>query len=128
MIGLLMLAVVIGANAQVSHYRAEIPFDFEAAGKQYQAGSYTVGRLSDVGGFVTIRDLDRGNMRVLGLNPLPGTSNWDIPGTLTFQKIGGRYQLRQISTATFKMDVKIAKPKSELAKEGSSNKVVVALK
>ena len=127
-IGLFVLAVSIVANAQVDQqYRAEIPFDFDAAGKHYAAGTYAVGPLSSSGA-VAIRSMENGKMRVLGLNVIPGNNDWDNPGTLTFQKVGGRHQLRQISTATFKMAVRIPRAKGDLAKKDSSTEVLVSLK
>lgn len=105
-VGVLVLA--IGAHAQVSQqYRAEIPFDFEAAGKQNAAGKYTVGPVSAVSeGPIAIRSLDSGKSRMLGVNTLGGTGNWDKPGTLTFIKVNGRYYLSAIKTATFGMKIK----------------------
>ena len=125
-IALFLLAVTIGLNAQSDQqYRAEIPFDFEAAGKHYAAGSYSLGVVS---GAVMIQDRQNRHMRVLGLNTQPGTNNWDVPGTLTFRRIDGLYTLSQIVTATFKKEMKISKPKGELAKGAASTQVTVALK
>ena len=125
-IGLLVLAVAIGVDAQSDQqYRAQIPFDFEAAGKHYAAGEYTVGPVSKS---IAIRDLQTGSTRLLGPNVQAGTGNWDMPGTLSFQKIGDRYTLIQIKTPTFKRDVKVSKARAELAKAELATPVVVALK
>ena len=125
-IALFLLAVTIGLNAQSdTQYRAQIPFDFEAAGKHYAAGSYSVGLAS---GAVTIRDRQNGHMNVLGINPQAGTDNWDLPGTLTFRRIDGLYTLSQIVTPTFKKEMRIRKAKGELAKGAASAPVTVALK
>ena len=123
MIGLLVMAVVIGANAQASQqYRAEVPFDFEAGGKQYAAGKYSVGPLS---GAIAIRSLETGNMRLLGVSALAGTNDWINPGTLDFHKVNGRYTLSRISTPTFQMEMKIQK--RLVAKQSAPDKVIVAL-
>ena len=126
-IGILMLAVVMGAAAQSSqHYRADIPFGFEAGGKQYEAGKYSVGPLSQGSqGAVAIRNMQNGTMRILGIAQLQGDGNWDDAGRLTFLKVGGSYTLSQISTATFKMDVKSKKVKGqELARRASTSESV----
>ncbi len=125
-IGLLVLAVAIGVDAQSGQqYRAQIPFDFDAAGKHYAAGDYTVGPVSNS---IAIRDLQTGSMRLLGPNVQAGTNDWDMPGTLSFQNIGDRYTLIRIRTATFKKDVKVSKTRGELAKADHATEVVVALK
>ncbi len=129
-IGLLVLAVTIGANAQsAQQYRAEIPFSFDAAGKHYEAGKYSVGPVSQSSpGGIGIVDLQNRNVRVLGITSLQGDDNWDKPGRLTFVKTNGRYTLNQISTATFKMKVSSKMSKSgDLARGSSSNPEVVAI-
>ena len=108
---LCVVAVTMGANAQTAQqYRAEIPFDFVAGGKHYSAGQYSVGPVAaSTGSAVVIRDLQKGNSRVLGVNTLGGNRDWDKPGTLSFLKVNGRYRLSQISTATFSMKMKAPK-------------------
>ena len=126
-IGLFMLAVTIGVNAQANQqYRAEVPFSFEANGKHYAAGQYAVGPLSQmsVPGAIAIRNVESGNAAVLGINSLHGDVNWDKPGRLTFVKQNGRYTLKDISTATFTMKMKASKSQTaELAEV-----VAIALK
>ena len=129
---LLVLAISVGAKAQSDQYRAEIPFSFEAAGKHYEAGKYSVGPLSQVSspGGIAIRDLQNGNARMLGVNSVQGDNKWDKPGTLSFLKVGGQYRLSQISTPTFKMKMKgQADKNSEVAQRtpSASNIVTVAL-
>ena len=118
-IGLFMLAVTIGVNAQANQqYRAEVPFSFEANGRHYAAGQYSVGPLSQmsVPGAIAIRNIGNGNSAVLGISAPQGDSNWDKPGRLTFVKENGRYTLRDISTATFSMKMKASKSRTaELA-------------
>ena len=118
-IGLFMLAVTIGVNAQAnSQYRAEVPFSFEANGKHYAAGQYAVGPLSQmsVPGAIAITNVGNGKAAILGINSLQGDVNWNKPGQLTFVKENGRYTLRDISTATFSMKMKASKSRTtELA-------------
>ena len=127
-IGILVLAVTIGVNAQSDQtYRAEIPFAFEAAGKHYEAGTYSVGPLSQTAARgIAIRDLKRGNYRLLGLSDA-GNNNWNKPGSLTFQKVNGQYMLSQISTATFKMKMK-SKKSDDGQLAGGAPRDVVAIK
>ena len=104
-VGVLVLA--IGAHAQLSQqYRAQIPFDFVAAGKTHAAGKYTVGPISDSNSPVAIRNLASGKSRMLGINTLGGSNDWNKPGKLTFLKVNGAYHLSAISTPTFGMKLK----------------------
>lgn len=118
-VGLFMLAVTIGVNAQASQqYRAEVPFSFEANGRQYAAGEYAIGPLSQVSvpGAIALRNLENGHGAILGINALQADTNWNKPGRLTFVKENGRYTLRDISTATFTMKMKRSKSRTaELA-------------
>ena len=132
LIGLFVIAVTIGANAQSdTQYRAEIPFDFEARGKHYEAGNYSVGPLSQAAtpGGIAIRDIRNRNARILGVVSLSGDNDWDKPGILTFVKVNGRYTLSQISTATFTMKLKSRKSSGELARQTTlgSESVAIAL-
>lgn len=129
MIGLLVLAVTIGASAQTSQqYRAEIPFDFEARGQHFAAGQYSIGPLSEVSqGGVALRNLRKGGVRVLGLNALGGNGDWNKPGTITFLKINGRYRMSEISTATFSMKIKGPKSSRGLARDNTPSPEAVAV-
>lgn len=125
-VGLFMLVVTIGVKAQATQYRAEVPFSFDANGKHYAAGQYSVGPMSQVSapGAIAIQNLKNGNAAILGINSLHGDANWDKPGQLTFVKENGRYTLRDISTATFTMKMKASKSqRAELAEV-----VAIALK
>lgn len=127
---LLVLAVSLGVKAQNVEYRAEIPFSFQAAGKHYEAGKYSVGSLSQVSspGGIVIRDLQNRNGRILGMNSAHGDNNWDKPGTLTFLKVEGEYRLSQISTPTFKMEMKGRAGKGrELAQRAPSGSNIVTI-
>jgi hypothetical protein len=128
LIGLFMLAVTVGANAQGNQqYRADVPFSFEANGKHYSAGEYTVGPLSQIAnpGGIALRNLDTGKARILGVTSNHGDNDWNVPARLIFLKVGGQYTLSQISTATFKMKMKAQKARSaELAKGGSDPEIV----
>ena len=110
---LVVLAVAMGINAQSSQqYRADIPFSFEARGRQHPAGEYRVGSMSiNSPGAIGLGELQSGKVSILGVTTGRGNDNWDKPGTLTFVKVNGEYILSEISTATFSMKVKRAKSK-----------------
>jgi hypothetical protein len=130
LIGLFILAVTLGVTAQASQqYRADIPFSFEANGRHYAAGEYAVGPLSQVSspGGIALRNLDTGKARLLGVTSNHGDNNWDNPGRLTFLKVDGRYTLSQISTATFKMKMKVQKARSAELAKGASDPAIVAI-
>lgn len=120
-----VFSVAMGVNAQsAQQYRAEIPFGFDAAGRHYAAGEYSVGPMSQTQGPIAIQDLRNGKKRMLGVNSLGGTNDWDKVATLTFRRINGRYRLSQISTPTFNMELKVPKVGSELAGTDSSPETV----
>jgi hypothetical protein len=130
LIGLFMLAVTVGTNAQGSQqYRADIPFSFEVNGKQHAAGEYIVGSLSQVSapGAIALRNLETGKAQVLGVNSHQGDNSWDNPGRLTFLKVDGRYTLSQISTATFRMKMKVQKARNAELAKGASDSEIVAI-
>lgn len=103
-----VLVLAIGAFAQSSQqYRANIPFDFEAAGKQNAAGVYILGPLSVASqAAVAITNLKSGKSAMLGINTRPGTGDWDKPGKLVFHKTNDGYRLTEISTATLSMKMR----------------------
>ena len=125
---LFVTAIAGSLNAQsVQKYRAEIPFNFEVDGKQYTAGQYTIGPVSDSArSAIVLRGLEKGmTSGILKQVAHPGNDNWNIPGTMSFLRVGGQYQLVQITTATFKMKLDAPKPDGErIAKNGSKDSTV----
>lgn len=118
-----VLAVAIGISAQTSpQYRAEIPFSFEAGGRQHSAGQYRVGEIGS--GAIGLLNLQSGKMRILGVAPQPGNDNWNSRGTVTFVRTNGRYRLSEISTPSFKMKMKARKVKDTVADLASAEQVV----
>ena len=128
LIGLFMLGASIAASAQSSQqYRADIPFNFDIEGKHYAAGQYEVGSLSQVSshGGISIRNLETGRARVLGLTSQTGSDSREGLGRLTFLKVDGLYTLSQILTPTFKMKMNAGKVRGgELAKGVSGSEIV----
>ena len=116
---LAVLAISVSINAQSSQqYSADIPFDFEARGKQHAAGKYRLSPASvNSPGAIVLREMKSGKGRVLGITRDSGTNNWDQQGTLTFVKVNGRYRLSEVSTATFKLRMKDVK--TEIPDEGN---------
>jgi hypothetical protein len=113
-----LLIFGIAANAQ-SQYRADIPFDFEAAGKAWTAGVYSVGQISSGGPALVIRDRKTGKSKVLGQS-MPRSESRDSHGKLIFLKADGVYTLSQIVTPSFEM--KLRKTKTDVRMAGSSAK------
>ena len=106
---ILVLAAAAGVSAQSSQqYKADIPFDFEADGRQHSAGSYRVGSVSVIGSRATgLLDIQSGKMRLVGRIAQPGNSGyWAERGTLTFLKVNDRYVLKEISTPSFKLKMR----------------------
>jgi hypothetical protein len=102
-----VLAVAIGINAQTpEQYRAEIPFSFEAGGRQHSAGEYRVGKIAS--GAIGLVNLQSGKMRIVGVNAQSG-NDWESPATLTFVRTNGSYRLSEISTPSFKIKTKARK-------------------
>ena len=121
-------AVVFGlqANAQVGQqYRAQVPFDFNAGGHTYAAGSYSVGLLSSLSdaGAITLLNRKMGRQRIIGMSR--GRSAVDSQAKLTFLRVGEKYSLIAVSTPSFKIQMKKAE-RAALARD-SSGIIEVAL-
>ena len=103
-----VLILGAAANAQISQqYRADIPFDFSAAGSTWTAGKYKVlpvGPHSSIGA-LAILDVKKGKMKLLGQATL-GRENRDRSSKLVFVKRDGRYTLSEIVTPTFAIKMK----------------------
>lgn len=123
---LAVLAVSVSIKAQSAQpYSANIPFDFEARGERHAAGKYRLASMSvSSPGAIGLREVKSGHVRILGLSSDAGTNNWDRPGTLTFLKVNGKYILSEISTATFKMKMKVAKTARRDADVASAVRIV----
>ena len=118
-----VLAVAIGVSAQSpQQYRAEIPFSFEAGGRQHSAGQYRVGEIGS--GAIGLLNLKSGKMRIVGISAQPGNNNWTNRGTVTFLRTNGRYRLTEISTPSFSLKMKAKKMKHNVADLASAGQVV----
>jgi len=120
-----LLIFGIAANAQ-SQYRADIPFDFEAAGKAWTAGVYSVGQISSGGPALVIRDRKTGKSKVLGQS-MPRSESRDSHGKLIFLKADGVYTLSQIVTPSFEMKLRKTKTDVRMAGSSSAKKETVAI-
>ena len=120
---LVVLAVAIGVSAQSpQQYRAEIPFSFEAGGRQHSAGQYRVGEIGS--GAIGLLNLKSGKMRIVGISAQPGNNNWTNRGTVTFLRTNGRYRLTEISTPSFRMKMKVKKTEYNLGDVALAEQVV----
>jgi len=114
-----LLIFGMAANAQ-NQYRAEIPFDFHAAGKAYTAGGYSVDRIGSDGSAWLIRERKTGKARLLG-TAMPSDAGRDGSGKLIFLKSDGQYTLSEIVTPSFAM--KLKKTKTDVRVAGSAAKM-----
>lgn len=118
-----VLAVAIGISAQGSpQYRADIPFSFEAGGRQHSAGEYRVGEIGS--GVIGLLNLESGKMRIVGISAQPGANDWSDRGTVTFLKTNDGYRLTEISTPSFNLKMRVKKMKGNVADLASAGRVV----
>ena len=120
-----LLIFGVAANAQIQ-YRADIPFDFEVAGKAWTAGAYSLGQISSGGPALVIRDRKTGKSRVLGQS-MPRSESRDSHGKLIFLKADGVYTLSQIVTPSFEMKLKKTKTDVTMAGGSAAKKETVAI-
>jgi hypothetical protein len=120
-----LLIFGIAANAQ-TQYRADIPFDFQAAGKVWSAGAYSLGQISSGGPALVIRDRKTGKSKVLGQS-MPRNESRDSHGQLVFLKADGVYTLSQIVTPSFEMKLKKTTTDVRMASSSAVKKETVAV-
>lgn len=120
-----LLIFGIAANAQIQ-YRAEIPFDFNAAGKAHTAGDYVLGAMSSNSPVVAIRNRKSNKLSLLG-QAMGGTDRWDNKGKLIFLKADGVYTLSQIETPSFVMKLKKTKTDVRVAASSAAKMETVAI-
>jgi hypothetical protein len=113
------------ANAQIQ-YRAEIPFDFQAAGRAYTAGKYQVGPIAPSSSVVAIRDKRSTKTRLLG-HSMGGSDKWNDNGKLIFLKADGLYTLSEIVTPSFSMKLKKTKTDVRMAGGPAAKMETVAI-
>lgn len=104
-----VLALGLAVNAQTSQqYRGTIPFDFEAGGKHFSAGDYSLGprATNNSVGVLSLQERKgKRKMASLGLVSL-NSGNSSTKGQLIFAKRNGTYALTQIITPTFAANMK----------------------
>ena len=115
----------IAANAQ-SQYRAEIPFDFHAAGAVWTAGGYMVGPIGSSSQVVAIRSRNTKKVRILG-SSRGGSDRWDGKGKLIFLKTDAGYTLSEIVTPSFAMKLKKTKTDVKMAGDPAAKLETVAI-
>src|SRR5262245_53956798 len=121
-----VLMLGVAANAQMQ-YRAEIPFDFQAAGTVFTAGAYSVGQVASGGPALVLRDRKSGKSRLLGHATLGG-DRWQNNGKLIFIKVEDRYTLSEIVTPSFAMKLKGTSTDVRMAKDRKPKQENVAVK
>ena len=119
-------ALGIQVQAQSDQYRANVPFDFTAAGRTYTAGSYSVGKLSQTSdtGAIMLIDRKNGHARVIGMNRSRSSDN---SAKLVFVKNGLGWALKEVITPDF--GVKMRQPKQVIARNTNEPEIIeLALK
>jgi hypothetical protein len=101
---------IAGLNGKVS---ADIPFDFMVGNKEFKAGKYTVGRLSDNNnaGTLIIRSEDNGAVANFIVNDL--IDNDGSQPRLIFRRYGNQYFLAKIFNGYSGQGAELIKSKSE---------------
>jgi hypothetical protein len=113
------------AHAQTS-YRAQIPFDFDARGKNFKAGDYAVARTSSHSSAsgIVLRSRETGKSNLLGIGDTSQASRRE-KGKLVFVKVAGRYQLTEIATPGFGMKVRNPRRAEMIAAAGTAEDIVI---
>ena len=113
--GALMLVALCGALAQAQEayqVRANVPFEFHAAGRTFAAGDYVVAP-SDNRAFLRLREVATGKTIPLLVNV-----NENREGTvgLEFDKVDGQAYLKSVSTGSVAYDFAIPHASRQLAR------------
>jgi hypothetical protein len=119
-------AAAFGIQVQAQsgqQYRANVPFDFTAAGRSYTAGSYSVGKVSQISDSGAIMLIDRrtGHAKVIGMNRSRSSNQ---TAKLVFVKNGLRYALKEVITPDF--GIKVKQPKQVIAR-GTNDPEIIEL-
>ena len=119
-----LLILGVAANAQ-TQYRAEIPWDFNAAGAAFAAGSYTVGQVGPSGPALILRNRKSGKARLLGHKNMG--ANWEGNGKLIFLKADGVYTLSEVQTPSFAIKMRKTKTDVRMASGSAAKLETVAI-
>jgi hypothetical protein len=120
------LLLASGAQAQGTHVRANVPFDFVIGSAAYPAGSYDIERVSANNNVLIVRSEKMESTLVM-----PHDCSSGQPATktvLVFHRVGDEYFLYQIWTAGSAQGRELPQPKreTELARNGKADDVIVA--
>lgn len=121
-----VLSVSMTASAQSStRYQADIPFDFTVDGRQWEAGRYIVGPLSDgsTQAVIALRNQKSGQARVIGV-AIAGSDHRREAGKLYFNEKNGMYALTEIKTPTFYKKMKRTRTEVLVTSSGEKSRVV----
>lgn len=92
----LAFTTAVVANGQTK-MRAQIPFDFSVANKDFRAGDYRVGRINDQGDAILISSADATAQLVVLTNPAGAANESEnTVSKLVFHRYGSQYFLSQI--------------------------------
>ena len=94
-LGLGLLLIVSGAQAQETRVKANIPFDFVVGNQALPAGQYTVDSEGSTHQLIVIRSSDR-KTAILSLTNSCSSSKPSDTSKLVFHRLAGRYFLSQV--------------------------------
>jgi hypothetical protein len=94
-LGVGLLLVASGAQAQETHVKANIPFDFVAGNQILPAGEYMVASEGPTNQAIVIRSVDR-KTAILSVTNSCSSSRPSDTSKLVFHRLAGRYFLSQV--------------------------------
>ena len=120
-VSLAAVALLLGslAQAQVTHLKANVPFDFVIGNTVYSAGNYDIGRFSNHEKILRIDNVDESRSTVVTSD----TCSSNIPARksmLVFHRVGDTYFLYQIWVEGNTSGLSL--PKSKMEIQLASNK------
>ncbi|MBV8818335.1 MAG: hypothetical protein JO022_08245 [Acidobacteriaceae bacterium] len=124
-LGFTALLGASAVQAQEEVDRANVPFSFDVAGKQQEAGSYSAQR--EPNNVLAIRN-NQSRKEVLVV-PMLTTVKYDTPSNLSFERFGSHYVLRKVQFGNgFVYEIPRTKQEKELAKSTTPEVILVAMR
>ena len=117
---------LLGASAVQAEEldRANVPFAFNVAGKQQEAGSYSAQRQSNV--LIVRNNASRNEVMVV---PIPAKVDYKAASSMTFERYGSQYFLRKVAFNTgYVYELARTKHEKELARAERPEVILVAMR
>jgi hypothetical protein len=119
-LGLGLLIVVSGAQAQETRVKADIPFDFIVGNQVLSAGEYMVASEGATNQVIVIRSNDR-KTAIMALTNSCSSSKPSDTTKLVFHRLAGRYFLSQVWAAGNSRGRQLPKSRFEVQLAKNSN-------